>query len=75
MVREKVLETIADFLYLDSSEVDEETNLDLEYALTDDDMHLLKKRLETLFDIEIDDADFDNFGTVGEIIDYIENEI
>ena len=73
MVSEKIIDILSNFLEEDSSAIDENTQLFLEYDLEDEDIEEIIKLLNDEFDIEIDFDDFCELGTIEEIAEYIES--
>lgn len=73
MVSEKIIDILSNFLEEDSSTIDENTQLFLEYDLEDEDIEEIIELLNDEFDIEIDFDDFCELGTIEEIAEYIES--
>lgn len=69
----KIIDILSEYLEVDSSELDENTLLYLEYDLEDDDIDELIDLLNDEFDIIIDTDEFCELSTIGEINEYIEN--
>lgn len=72
MVIDRIIRVLSDYLEEDSSVLDENTMLFLEYDLEDEDIMDLIDLLNDEFDIEIDFDDFCELSTIEEIAEYIE---
>lgn len=72
-IKDRVINLIADTLEIDTSEINEESNLVSDLEIESLDLVSLVVAFENEFDIEIADNDIKNLQTVKDIIEYIEN--
>ena len=75
MVINRIIEILSDYLEVDTSELDGNTQLYLEYDLSDEDIQSFIEMLETEFDVTIDFDEFTELSTIEEIAEYIESFI
>ena len=72
-VKERVISLIADTLEIDSSDINENSNLVSDLEIESLDLVSLVVAFENEFGIEIPDNDIKNLQTVKDIIEFIEN--
>lgn len=72
-IKDRVINLIANTLEIDTSEINEESNLVSDLEIESLDLVSLVVAFENEFDIEIADNDIKNLQTVKDIIEYIEN--
>jgi len=71
----RIMEAIAETLNIDESEVDESMNFVDDFGLDEMELSGLFVALEKKFDINVSDEDMEELTTVGEAIDYIEDNM
>ncbi len=72
MVKERVIEIIADQLGRDASEITEQTSMSDDLGADSLDAVEVIMAIEEEYNLEIDDEDAMNFKTVQDVIDYVE---
>jgi acyl carrier protein len=70
-----VIDLISSVACEDKDDINEDTDIFKDLTLDSMDIKELILEFEEAFDIDIDDIDIINVSTVGEIIEYINNEI
>ena len=72
MVKERVIEIIADQLGRETSEITEQTSMSDDLGADSLDAVEVIMAIEEEYNLEIDDEDAMNFKTVQDVIDYVE---
>ena len=75
MVFEKVKKMLADQLDVDESDLTMETNIAKDFNADSLDVVELLMTIEDEFSIEIPDEEIDNIRTIGELTEYIQNNM
>ena len=75
MTFEKIREIVVEQLSCDESKVTEETDLIKDLEADSLDAVEIIVAIEEQFDIEIPDEDDENFKTIGDIVDYVDEKL
>ncbi|HJB27745.1 MAG TPA: acyl carrier protein [Candidatus Blautia faecavium] len=79
MTREEVMEKVIEFAAMafkkDAGEIKEETNISQELGVSSLQRITMSASIENEFDVTIPVARFGNFTTIGDLVDYIMDEM
>lgn len=75
MVFEKIKKILADQLDVDENEMDLDTNIADDLGADSLDVVELLMAIEDEFDVEIPDDEIENIKTIGNVVDYIQNNM
>ena len=75
MVFEKIKEILAEQLYADMDEMTMETNIAKDLGADSLDVVELLMSIEDEFEVEIPDEEIENIRTIGELTEYIQNNM
>ena len=75
MVFEKLKEIICDYFEIEEDEFTAEASFKGDFCFDELDMADLSMDVEDVFEIEVTEEDIENFRTVGDLVNFIENNI